>query len=156
MSLNEVDCASIYRRWAQFLNQSHQVMKAVHVLLTVGDFHHVLELLHESEHSDLAALLAEALSFVLKTSTFEEFSSAVADDRSDGQFLPIGKLMQSIYLEFGFSLQNLGMTLAAEFYWNKQTGVESNSDRARSPNTDAINLFRIWFFPPKFGNDARC
>lgn len=78
-------------------------MKSVFIFLSLGEFPKVLKLLHESQHTDLAALFARAYGF-----STEKGLSKTLDMKEKDSDIPLEQLLQSIYLDYGFFLQNLG------------------------------------------------
>ncbi|XP_005089399.1 WD repeat-containing protein 11 [Aplysia californica] len=101
-SLEAGECAEVMKRWSEYLNspQVNQKSKSVLVLLSLGQFYKVLEVLYSMRNFDRAALFLEAcLEFGLLRST-EQTSS----------------LFEAIYLEYARYLINLGLSQAAEHY----------------------------------------
>ena len=107
-------------------------MKAVNILITLGEYQQVLQLLFESKNFDTAALFATAAlqNGLLITNTNTE------------------SLLQSIYLEYGFFLYRIGNNSGAEFYWQKageqgeQMIIQANNVKDRKAGSLSISEFR--------------
>jgi len=59
-SLSQEDSALVFMRWGLFLLRTGQMEKAINIYLSLGEFHHVLYLLHKTRKFDLAAQFARA------------------------------------------------------------------------------------------------
>jgi len=105
ISLGENDCGTILKRWAQFLSSTDQRMKAVNILLTLGEFDEVLQLLHSANSSDTAALFSQALQ-----EQHIELNSSVIEQE---------QLQKFINAEYGLFLNRIGNKTAAEFYFKR-------------------------------------
>lgn len=164
ISLSEEECRSVLKRWAQFLNGTNQKMKAVQILLTLGEFHDVLEVLQECFQWDLAALFAEAWTSALQESntqpsqttnpnkTKELLVSEVVEKEVLQGEIPLEQLLKSIYLEYGFLVHKLGNETAAEFYWQK-AGNEGNTAIESARNTIPLDVRtekKLALIPPNF------
>ncbi|CAG5129448.1 unnamed protein product [Candidula unifasciata] len=104
-SLEPNDCAEVLKRWAEHLSspQVNQKSKSVLVLLSLGQFQKVLEVLYSMRNFDRAALFLEAcLEFGLLKHTENT-----------------GSLYEAVYLEYARYLINLGLGPAAEHYCHK-------------------------------------
>eukprot|EP01114_Cavostelium_apophysatum_P016161 TRINITY_DN4543_c0_g1_i5.p1 TRINITY_DN4543_c0_g1~~TRINITY_DN4543_c0_g1_i5.p1 ORF type:complete len:1158 (+),score=259.94 TRINITY_DN4543_c0_g1_i5:107-3580(+) len=123
VTLQENECAVVMRRWAQFLIQSGQKIKAVQILLTLGEFHQVLQLLHEAKDFDTAALFLSACNEkgFLRADRPDETPSRPSSSSFSAMrsMVPLEQLAQAVHLEYGAFLQRLGNTTAAEFYFRK-------------------------------------
>uniref|UniRef100_A0A2C9KHQ4 Uncharacterized protein n=1 Tax=Biomphalaria glabrata TaxID=6526 RepID=A0A2C9KHQ4_BIOGL len=104
-SLEPGDCAEVMKRWAEYLNstQVNQKHKSVLVLLSLGQFYKVLELLYSMRNFDTAALFLESC---------EQFGLLKNVEQTKSLF-------EAIYLEYARYLINLGLGQAAEYYCHK-------------------------------------
>ncbi|GFO31567.1 WD repeat-containing protein 11 [Plakobranchus ocellatus] len=104
-SLEPNECGEVMKRWAEYLNspQINQKSKSVLVLLSLGQFYKVLEMLYSMRNFDRAVLFLEAcLEFDLLQET--EHTKL---------------LFQAVNLEYARYLINLGLGQAAMFYCHK-------------------------------------
>lgn len=138
----------------------------------MGEFHQALQLLHELQRFDMAAHFAVACiekGFLYKPGTqspsFTSTPSSPPHSLSSSpssppksmdssqpssplsglsNSIPLEKLIQSIYLEYGFYLHRLGNTTASEYYWH-QAGTEGDnlikSVRAKGGKRDKKSIF---------------
>ncbi|KAG8135544.1 hypothetical protein E2320_008555 [Naja naja] len=97
--LNAEECADVLKRWVDHLcsPQINQKSKAILVLLSLGCFMRVAEMLHSMRHFDRAALFLEAC---LKYGTIE-------------------KLIHAIFADYARSLKSLGFKQAAILFATK-------------------------------------
>ncbi|KAK3729030.1 hypothetical protein RRG08_005403 [Elysia crispata] len=101
-SLESSECVEVMKRWAEHLNspQINQKSKSVLVLLSLGQFYKVLEMLYSMRNFDRAVLFLEAcLEFDLLQDTEHT-----------------RMLFQAVYLEYARYLINLGLGRAAKYY----------------------------------------
>ena len=108
-------------------------MKAVQILLTLGEFHEVLKILQECSQWDLAALFAKAWTSTLQESNTPSspqsaqttnpsttkgllVSEMVEKEVLQGE-IPLEQLLKSIYLEYGFLLHKLGNEIGKIKNW---------------------------------------
>ncbi|XP_026525467.1 WD repeat-containing protein 11 [Notechis scutatus] len=103
--LNAAECADVLKRWVDHLcsPQINQKSKAILVLLSLGCFMRVAEMLHSMRHFDRAALFLEAC---LKYGTIE-----VNEDAK--------KLIHAIFADYARSLKSLGFKQAAILFATK-------------------------------------
>ncbi|XP_015672733.1 WD repeat-containing protein 11 [Protobothrops mucrosquamatus] len=103
--LNAEECADVLKRWVDHLcsPQINQKSKAILVLLSLGCFMRVAEMLHSMRHFDRAALFLEAC---LKYGTIE-----VNEDAK--------KLIHAIFADYARSLKSLGFKQAAILFATK-------------------------------------
>lgn len=103
--LNSEECADVLKRWVDHLcsPQVNQKSKAILVLLSLGCFTKVAEMLHSMRYFDRAALFVEAC---LKYGAFE-----VNDDTS--------KLIHAVYADYARSLKLLGFKQGALLFASK-------------------------------------
>ncbi|XP_009324305.1 PREDICTED: WD repeat-containing protein 11 [Pygoscelis adeliae] len=110
--LNSEECADVLKRWVDHLcsPQVNQKSKAILVLLSLGCFTKVAEMLHSMRYFDRAALFVEAC---LKYGAFE-----VNDDTN--------KLIHAVYADYARSLKLLGFKQGAILFASKagETGKE--------------------------------
>ncbi|XP_072042557.1 WD repeat-containing protein 11-like isoform X2 [Amphiura filiformis] len=104
-TLNFPECSEVMRRWVDYLctPQVNQKSKAILVLITLGQFYKVLEMLFSLHYYDRAAMFAEAC---------QEFG--VLPDTEE-----MRTLLEKIYLEYARYLLALGNKKAYGFYCNK-------------------------------------
>ncbi|XP_078587664.1 WD repeat-containing protein 11-like isoform X3 [Branchiostoma floridae x Branchiostoma japonicum] len=107
-SLNNVECSEVMKRWVDHLCSSavNYKSKAILVLLSLGHFLKVLELLYSMRHFDRAALFAEACL---------EFGVLILNEETSS-------LIEAIFLEYARYLHNLGNLTAMEHYCHKAGG----------------------------------
>ncbi|KAL3050051.1 hypothetical protein OYC64_012162 [Pagothenia borchgrevinki] len=105
--LNPAESSDVLKRWAEHLcsPQVNQKSKAILVLLSLGCFYKVGEMLHGMRYFDRAALFIEAC---LKYGVME------ADDSSN-------KLIKSAFLEYARLLRSLGLREGAAL-WASRAG----------------------------------
>uniref|UniRef100_A0A8D0BDJ2 WD repeat domain 11 n=1 Tax=Salvator merianae TaxID=96440 RepID=A0A8D0BDJ2_SALMN len=103
--LNAEECADVLKRWVDHLcsPQINQKSKAILVLLSLGCFLRVAEMLHSMRYFDRAALFVEAC---LKYDTIE-----VNEDSK--------KLIHGIFADYARSLKMLGFKQAATLFASK-------------------------------------
>ncbi|XP_065602451.1 WD repeat-containing protein 11 isoform X3 [Cyrtonyx montezumae] len=103
--LNSEECADVLKRWVDHLcsPQINQKSKAILVLLSLGCFTKVAEMLHSMRYFDRAALFVEAC---LKYGALE-----VNDDTN--------KLIHAVYTDYARSLKLLGFRQGAIFFASK-------------------------------------
>lgn len=103
--LNSEECADVLKRWVDHLcsPQINQKSKAILVLLSLGCFTKVAEMLHSMRYFDRAALFVEAC---LKYGAFE-----VNDDTN--------KLIHAVYADYARGLKLLGFRQGAIFFASK-------------------------------------
>ena len=91
------------KRWADHLasSQINHKDKAILILLSLGQFVKVIELLYGLRHFDRAALFIEAC---------REFRLIDVEEPS------VAPLVQTVFLEYGRFLLNLGIKDACEYY----------------------------------------
>jgi len=116
------------RRWSQHLIKNKQKHLAIQILLTLGEFHTVMQLLSEIQCPDIAVLFYAAC--------IEQNLIAPADDGIDivgfeaSSAQEIGSvptpLLETIHTDFGSILHKLGWTQGAIYYWQK--GGKSGSN----------------------------
>ncbi len=102
-------------------------MKAILILLHLGEVQDVLRLLHESQQSDTAALFADAckergISAPNQQSVDDDNENSRNKEEEDGsreekEDVPFEHLLHSINLDYGHYLEQLGNSTAAEYYW---------------------------------------
>ncbi|CAL1537683.1 unnamed protein product [Lymnaea stagnalis] len=104
-SLETTECTEVMKRWAEYLSstQVNQKSKSVLVLLSLGHFYKVLEVLYSMRNFDKAALFLEACI---------QFDLLKLVDQTQS-------LYEAIYLEYARYLINLGLGQAAEYYCHK-------------------------------------
>ncbi|OWK55975.1 WD repeat-containing protein 11 isoform X4 [Lonchura striata] len=114
--LGSEECADVLRRWVDHLcsPQVNQKSKAILVLLSLGCFTKVAEMLHSMRYFDRAALFVEAC---LKYGAFE-----VNDDTN--------KLIHAVYADYARSLKLLGFKEGAALFASKagESGKELLSE----------------------------
>ncbi|XP_038613665.1 WD repeat-containing protein 11 isoform X2 [Tachyglossus aculeatus] len=100
--LNSEECADVLKRWVDHLcsPQVNQKSKAILVLLSLGCFLRVAEMLHSMRYFDRAALFVEAC---LKYGTIEENEDT-------------NKLIHVIYADYARSLKVLGFKQGAALF----------------------------------------
>ncbi|XP_008296124.1 WD repeat-containing protein 11 [Stegastes partitus] len=105
--LNPAESSDVLKRWAEHLcsPQVNQKSKAILVLLSLGCFYKVGEMLHSMRHFDRAALFIEAC---LKYGVME------ANDSSN-------KLIEAAFLEYARLLRSLGLREGAAL-WASRAG----------------------------------
>ncbi|XP_034993469.2 WD repeat-containing protein 11 isoform X2 [Zootoca vivipara] len=103
--LNPEECADVFKRWVDHLcsPQINQKSKAILVLLSLGCFVRVAEMLHSMRYFDRAALFVEAC---LNYGTIE-----VNEDAK--------KLIHAIFADYARSLKTLGFKQAATLFASK-------------------------------------
>ncbi|XP_033005406.1 WD repeat-containing protein 11 [Lacerta agilis] len=103
--LNPEECADVFKRWVDHLcsPQINQKSKAILVLLSLGCFMRVAEMLHSMRYFDRAALFVEAC---LNYGTIE-----VNEDAK--------KLIHAIFADYARSLKTLGFKQAATLFASK-------------------------------------
>ncbi|XP_048362514.1 WD repeat-containing protein 11 [Sphaerodactylus townsendi] len=103
--LNPEECADVLKRWVDHLcsPQINQKSKAILVLLSLGCFVRVTEMLHSMRYFDRAALFVEAC---LQYGTIE-----VNEDAK--------KLIQAVFADYARSLKTLGFLQAAILFASK-------------------------------------
>uniref|UniRef100_A0A670ID34 WD repeat domain 11 n=1 Tax=Podarcis muralis TaxID=64176 RepID=A0A670ID34_PODMU len=103
--LNPEECADVFKRWVDHLcsPQINQKSKAILVLLSLGCFVRVAEMLHSMRYFDRAALFVEAC---LNYGTIE-----VNEDSK--------KLIHAIFADYARSLKTLGFKQAATLFASK-------------------------------------
>ncbi|XP_062436309.1 WD repeat-containing protein 11 isoform X1 [Rhea pennata] len=110
--LNSEECTDVLKRWVDHLcsPQVNQKSKAILVLLSLGCFTKVVEMLHSMRYFDRAALFVEAC---LKYGAFE-----VNDDTN--------KLIHAVFADYARSLKILGFKQGAIFFASKagETGKD--------------------------------
>jgi len=104
VTLDYAECSEVLKRWADHLAspQINQKDKAILILLSLGQFLKVIELLYGLRHFDRAALFIEA---------FREFNLLDVPEDS-----PAATLIQMVFLEYARFLLNLGMREACDYY----------------------------------------
>ncbi|XP_062608661.1 WD repeat-containing protein 11-like isoform X2 [Saccostrea cucullata] len=104
-TLTSSDCCEVMKRWVDHLcgTQVNQKSKALLVMLSLGQFSKVLEMLYGMRQFNRAACFTAAL---------EEFG--LLDQSKDNVLL-----VEAIYLEYARLLANLGLRTPAEFYCQK-------------------------------------
>nr|DBA15151.1 TPA: hypothetical protein GDO54_004399 [Pyxicephalus adspersus] len=114
--LNPEECAEVMKRWVDHLCSPHinQKYKAILVLLSLGCFKKVIEMLHSMRCFDRAALFLEAC---LHCSAFE-----ITDESN--------KLISSVFADYARSLRSLGFTQGALRFARKagEAGTELLSE----------------------------
>jgi len=126
ISLPDVECAMILKKWVQHLQSTQQRLLAVCVLLSMGDFESALQLLYDSQYYYLAHFFAHAC---MQFGLFLETASPVAKNEAETQKKqkdqdnapPIWALLESINLAYGVYLHRLGSNKMAAVYL-KQAG----------------------------------
>uniref|UniRef100_A0A7N4NL35 WD repeat-containing protein 11 n=1 Tax=Sarcophilus harrisii TaxID=9305 RepID=A0A7N4NL35_SARHA len=103
--LNSEECADVLKRWVDHLcsPQVNQKSKAILVLLSLGCFTRVVEMLHSMRYFDRAALFVEAC---IKYDTIE-----INEDTK--------KLILAVYADYARSLKNLGFKQGAVLFASK-------------------------------------
>lgn len=103
--LNSEECADVLKRWVDHLcsPQVNQKSKALLVLLSLGCFSSVAEMLHSMRYFDRAALFVEAC---LTCGAF-----GASEDTE--------KLISAIYADYARSLKNLGFKQGAVLFASK-------------------------------------
>ncbi|XP_054839038.1 WD repeat-containing protein 11 [Eublepharis macularius] len=103
--LNSEECADVLKRWVDHLcsPQINQKSKAILVLLSLGCFIRVTEMLHSMRYFDRAALFVEAC---LKYGTIE-----VNEDAK--------KLIHAVFADYARNLKTLGFLQAATLFASK-------------------------------------
>uniref|UniRef100_A0A3Q2XFW3 WD repeat-containing protein 11 n=1 Tax=Hippocampus comes TaxID=109280 RepID=A0A3Q2XFW3_HIPCM len=93
--LNPAESSDVLKRWAEHLcsPQVNQKSKAILVLLSLGCFYKVGEMLHSTRHFDSAALFIEAC-----------LKYGVMEDREKTAFLDYARLLRSLGLREGAAL----------------------------------------------------
>ncbi|XP_061693109.1 WD repeat-containing protein 11 isoform X2 [Syngnathoides biaculeatus] len=106
--LSPTESSDVLKRWAEYLcsPQVNQKSKAMLVLLSLGSFYKVGEMLHSMRHFDCAALFIEAC---LKYGVME------ANDSSN-------KLIETAFLDYARLLRSLGLREGAAL-WASRAGT---------------------------------
>uniref|UniRef100_A0A8B9HC92 WD repeat-containing protein 11 n=1 Tax=Astyanax mexicanus TaxID=7994 RepID=A0A8B9HC92_ASTMX len=123
--LNPAEASDVLKRWAEHLcsSQVNQKSKAVLVLLSLGCFHKVGEMLHSMRYFDRAALFIEAC---LKYGVMELIGAAFAD---------YARLLQSMGLREGAALWasragGAGEELLEELFQREATDLTPKEEEA--------------------------
>ncbi|XP_041368583.1 WD repeat-containing protein 11-like [Gigantopelta aegis] len=103
-SLNFAECSEVIKRWADHLcsTQVNHKSKALLVLLSLGQFVKVVEMLYGMRSFDRAACFIEAC---LQFGVLEKTSETAS-------------LIEAVFLEYARFLTNIGLRKAAEYYCN--------------------------------------
>jgi len=128
MSLDEVECGVIYKAYARHLSADPRgKMRAVHILVSLGEFQHVLELLHELKMYDIAAPLVSILQNrgLLKDET--QMAAGMLVNSMSMNVVPMQQLLNSIHLDYGYFLNSIGNQVAAEHYLGKAGSAGQNA-----------------------------
>ncbi|PRP73144.1 hypothetical protein PROFUN_03458 [Planoprotostelium fungivorum] len=128
MSLDEVECGIIYKSYARHLSADPRgKMRAVHILVSLGEFQHVLELLHELKMYDIAAPLVS----ILKDRGLLQEETKMDKEKMVNSLamntIPIQQLLNSIHLDYGYFLHAIGNQVAAEHYLMKAGSAGQNA-----------------------------
>lgn len=107
-------------------------MGAILIMLALGEFRSVIDLLHQSDQIQLAALFICAC---------EENAQAIFPPEQDAKaslvIVPLQQLKESIFLEYGFFLQKIGLQRIAEYYWQKAGAAGlATMEAMRAPKLD--------------------
>ncbi|KAM6956507.1 WD repeat-containing protein 11 [Aplochiton taeniatus] len=115
--LNPGESSDVLKRWAEHLcsSQVNQKSKAILVLLSLGCFHKVGEMLHSVRYFDRAALFIEAC---LKYGVMEANDST--NILSCGHYCP-DKLIGAAFVDYARLLRNLGLREGAAV-WASRAG----------------------------------
>ncbi|KAL5022239.1 hypothetical protein ScPMuIL_001394 [Solemya velum] len=110
-TLNYADCCEVMKRWVDYLcgTQVNQKSKAVLVMLSLGHFVKVVEMLYSMRQFSRAACFIQSC---------REFG--VMDKNEENN-----SLIEAVYLEYARLLINVGHRKAAEFYC-QQAGEKGN------------------------------
>ncbi|XP_056005072.1 WD repeat-containing protein 11-like [Ostrea edulis] len=113
-TLADADCCEVMKRWVDHLcgTQVNQKSKALLVMLSLGQFSKVLEMLYGMRQFNRAACFSAAL---------EEFG--LLDQGQDNV-----SLVEAVYLEYARLLANLGLRAPAEYYCQR-AGSKGNQFR---------------------------
>eukprot|EP01130_Rhizamoeba_saxonica_P004443 TRINITY_DN1815_c0_g1_i1.p1 TRINITY_DN1815_c0_g1~~TRINITY_DN1815_c0_g1_i1.p1 ORF type:complete len:143 (+),score=22.63 TRINITY_DN1815_c0_g1_i1:137-565(+) len=111
ISLPEEECASIMRRWANYLIDTKELKQAIHVLLTLGDFFEVLVLLYKNSSFETAALFNCALPDILKEQVQKVISVGPHSEKYE-------ELLSEIYMGYAEQLAWLGCEKLSNHYKN--------------------------------------
>eukprot|EP01133_Synstelium_polycarpum_P007218 gene7218-8382_t len=139
-NLPEDECMVVHRAWAIHLISLNKTDTAIHVLLSIGDYYGVVQMLYDQHQYDVASQLVDAC---IENHIFEINLDPTSTDNNDDIFTPISnithdfslkQLVQIIYKEYGNNLHQLGNIQAAEYYWiksGKKKYIMLKSDKAR-------------------------
>ncbi|GAM26578.1 hypothetical protein SAMD00019534_097530 [Acytostelium subglobosum LB1] len=123
-SLREEEYMVVYRAWALHLVELKRYEQAIEILLSMGDFCSVIQLLYENKQYDEASHLIEACEHHFITNN-EDGNN---DDSGDLGYTPITQLtsgftmkqlVQIIFKEYGNNLHQMGNIQASHHYWKK-------------------------------------
>ncbi|MDP2437293.1 MAG: hypothetical protein Q8P67_16230, partial [archaeon] len=132
-SLPRNEAALVFRRWANHLiTQSGDTrdldgsiakdlkMLAIEILLTLGRYHHVLQLLHRDQHFDLAAQFNQACLDFFKVPDVAAIGLLYPSLEPQPELAPLPNLLESIHLDFAYFLHGQDTPLCrnlANHYW---------------------------------------
>uniref|UniRef100_H3AKR3 WD repeat-containing protein 11 n=1 Tax=Latimeria chalumnae TaxID=7897 RepID=H3AKR3_LATCH len=107
--LNEDECAEVLKRWVDHLCSSHinQKSKAILVLLSLGCFTRVAEMLHSMRYFDRAALFVEACLL---------YGAIEVNDNTN-------RFIYSVYADYARSLKTIGLRQGAILFASKAGDV---------------------------------
>ena len=132
-SLPRNQAAEVFRRWANHLiaqsgdtrdqdgsNAKDLKMLAIEILLTLGLYHQVLQLLHRDQHFDLAAQFNQACLNFFHVSDVAAIESLYPNLLPSAELAPLPLLLESIHLDFAYFLHGQDTPLCrnlANHYW---------------------------------------
>ncbi|KYQ89082.1 hypothetical protein DLAC_10310 [Tieghemostelium lacteum] len=112
---------------------------AISLLLSLGDFRNVVNLLYENQQYDIASLLLMAgLENSVFNDTFDhvfeqsDLISSYESNQGTSSDFTFQQLTQIIFKEYGNMLHQLGNTQSAEFYWKMSGKKEQPSQQQQS------------------------
>ncbi|KAH3743885.1 WD repeat-containing protein 11 [Pelomyxa schiedti] len=125
LRLDTADSAEVLLSWVSFLATSGQIMKALEVLVCLGEFHHVLQLLVHQKSWETAALFARCCSeHNLLVPTTTEISTRPSHTATN--ITPLPELLRLVYLNYSQYLSS-GTSLESASVWYSEHSVKSSS-----------------------------
>lgn len=124
LTLSYDDAGHIYKKWVEHLVSEGQLLEAIEIEITLGEYDIVLALLHKANLFELSAL------FVLAANehnilTEEWLNSHPTDaDTSPLASTPatLPALLESVFLDYGWYLHKIGCKAAASYFLSEKAG----------------------------------
>ena len=124
LTLGYDDAGHIYKKWVEHLVSENQLMDAIEIEITLGEYDVVLALLHKANLYELAALFAIAAreSKILTEEWITEHPTDSDTSRLALTPATLPSLLESVYLDYGWYLHKIGCKAAATHFLGEFAG----------------------------------
>lgn len=124
LTLGYDDAGHIYKKWVEHLVSENQLLEAIEIEITLGEYDVVLALLHKANLYELAALFAIAAndSDILTPEWITAHPTDSDTSRLALTAATLPALLESVFLDYGWYLHKIGCKAAATHFLATHAG----------------------------------